>query len=254
MAKKSDNKHSSRYPSIFVRVFLSHLLLLSATFLAGVFLFFYLFEPGIKYFLMHKPLVIFPMVMGLIGIAGILSAWTAGIIAEPLELLSFALADDDSAMSLHAQPFNPVTEEVALLAAEMRRYQDTILSQQRRQAMMTARQQHQSIITVTVSTTGIVLGTNAAAERLTGKSRRTMLYGDFLDLFAVPDGDAYNTLRNAVYSGTSVSALAAPAFDSQRMKRLIEWNSMPMYDVSGMQTGMVLFGRFTGRRLSSRTA
>src|SRR5512145_1222573 len=85
-------RQKTGYPTIFVRVFLSHLLLLSAAFLAASFLFFYLFEPGIKYFLMHKPLVVFPIILGLIGVAGILSAWTAGIIAEPLELLEDSLS------------------------------------------------------------------------------------------------------------------------------------------------------------------
>ncbi|MAT39955.1 MAG: hypothetical protein CL946_10170, partial [Ectothiorhodospiraceae bacterium] len=70
----STSRTGDKKPTIFLRLYLSHLLMLAAIFLSGVLLIDYLFQDGIKYYLSKQPIIILPVVLGLIGIAGILAA------------------------------------------------------------------------------------------------------------------------------------------------------------------------------------
>ena len=79
-------------PSIFQRLFLSHLILLALSFLSAVVLFLHLFAPGVKMFLLHNPLLVLPVVMLLILFAAILSSWAAGILATQLEEIILDIA------------------------------------------------------------------------------------------------------------------------------------------------------------------
>jgi hypothetical protein len=75
------------YPSLFLRLLLSHLVLLGSTFLAAVFLFLQLFAPGVKMFLVRTPTLLVPVILFLLLLALMLSSWTANLIARQLELL-----------------------------------------------------------------------------------------------------------------------------------------------------------------------
>jgi hypothetical protein len=80
-------------PSIFLRVFLSHLLLLFLTVLAGLLVFNYVFAPGIRLFVDRNPLVLIPVTLALLGTAGLLSLWTAGAVSVPLRRLAGMLQE-----------------------------------------------------------------------------------------------------------------------------------------------------------------
>jgi hypothetical protein len=82
-------KHTA--PTVFHRVFLSHLIVVLLCFIAAVWLLHYLYGDGLRYFRIHSPLVILPVTLGLIGLAGLLALWTAGAIVLPLERFSDAL-------------------------------------------------------------------------------------------------------------------------------------------------------------------
>lgn len=103
-------------PSIFLRVFLSHLILLLLTFITVGLLYTYLFAPGVKMFLQHSPSLILPALLGLIGLAGMLSLWTAAAISLPLEDLTEQLQGRRRRPAAQDGGIDPGTEEVKRLA------------------------------------------------------------------------------------------------------------------------------------------
>jgi hypothetical protein len=88
-------KTARQYPGVFHRVFLSHLVLLLVVFIAAVLLFFYMVAPGTAQYFIRNPAIIIPSVLALMGIAGLLSLWTASAIAVPLDRSTEALKSLD---------------------------------------------------------------------------------------------------------------------------------------------------------------
>ena len=74
-----------KLPTIFDRLFFSHLIILALSCFASTVLFFYLIGPSAQYLLHHDPLVLIPTSLLLIGITGIVTTWTAKSITRPLE-------------------------------------------------------------------------------------------------------------------------------------------------------------------------
>ncbi len=105
-------------PSIFLRVFLSHLLLLLLTMLAGLLVFNYVFAPGIRLFVDRNPLVLIPVTLALFGAAGLLSLWTAGAVSVPLRRLAGMLQEGRSFQTPDERELG--VEEIALLAGRIR--------------------------------------------------------------------------------------------------------------------------------------
>lgn len=238
-----ETKPVHRKPSLFLRLFLSHLILLAIAFVAVVFVFEYLFEPGIKYFLMHKPLIVLPVMLALIGFAGVLAAWSAGVVADPMESITEALDSDDPVRFMRQRPDTWDTLESAELAEKLVLYQERILSTEQRKKVQASRAQTAKTIAVTVSRTGIVLSANLAAEIFTGKSRQELLYGVFAEYFA-HEGSDRKALLEALASFTPIRNLTSRAKDMSGALRDIAWQSMPVYDTMGNQTGTLLFGSF----------
>ncbi len=87
-------------PSIFLRLFLSHLLMLLFSFGVGLFVFDALFAPGLRPFLQRSPSILIPAVLALIGVAGLLAVWTATSLTHPLERLVNSIGDEDAATEL----------------------------------------------------------------------------------------------------------------------------------------------------------
>ncbi|MDH7514563.1 MAG: hypothetical protein QHI48_01630 [Bacteroidota bacterium] len=79
--------HRRELPTIFLRLFLSHLLLLFIACSSAFTVFSWLFAPGVSLFLRHSPVVLLPVILALIGIAGLLALWTANAIRIPLQSL-----------------------------------------------------------------------------------------------------------------------------------------------------------------------
>ena len=82
-------------PSMFLRIFLSHLFLLLAFCIASLLAYRYMFSPGVHLFVIRRPHLLVPIVLGLIGIAGLLSVWTAAVIGTPLEVLASTLKSEN---------------------------------------------------------------------------------------------------------------------------------------------------------------
>lgn len=74
-----------KLPSIFERIFLSHLLLIAAAFVAVVWLYNYLIGTRYHVLLYREPGVIIPVALLLIGVAGFLAAWVGKAIALPID-------------------------------------------------------------------------------------------------------------------------------------------------------------------------
>lgn len=114
----SDTKH----PSLFHRVFFSHLVIVLLCFVLALVLIDYLFVGGIHHYLLHTPLILIPVMLGMIGIAGLLALWTAGSVSFPLAHVQEALGDPHPDMALKKLQPKAGTEEIAhLIDALMRR-------------------------------------------------------------------------------------------------------------------------------------
>jgi PAS domain S-box-containing protein len=213
-------------------------------FASVIILFMYLFEPGIKYFLMHPPLIVLPIILGFIGIAGILSAWTAAAIAEPLEYIEESLTSGDPALDMHLFDSNSGTEEATKVVNSIRNYQDKVLSKESKQAVAMSRSQLASTLVMTVSLRGIILSSNLAVEIFTGIARKDMRYRELGSLIApeTDENDKTNFL-DAIHSGSPFTDLDIPFIDMDGTTRTMTWASTPVFDTAGRKTGLLLFGK-----------
>lgn len=83
-----------KLPTIFDRLFLSHLFMLALSSITSTVLFFYLIGSSAQYLLRHDSLVLIPTALLLIGMTGIVATWTAKSITRPLEKTIDALRGD----------------------------------------------------------------------------------------------------------------------------------------------------------------
>lgn len=84
-----------KLPSTFERILLSHLTVLAAAFVAVIWLYFYLVEPSLRLYFRHSTIIIVPISLILIGIAGLLTTWTAKTIVSPIEKMTDALKKNE---------------------------------------------------------------------------------------------------------------------------------------------------------------
>jgi len=104
-------------PALFFRVFLAQLILILLCFVSGIVLVHYLFAPGISMFLMRNPVILFPVLLGLIGIGGLLSLWTAAVVTEPIERILEALKEEhpeEELGKIHRLPGVEETDDLLL--------------------------------------------------------------------------------------------------------------------------------------------
>lgn len=80
-----------KLPTIFERLFLSHLTLLALTCIVFVWLYLYLLGPELQIVMQHNPVVIIPASLLLLVLAGIISTWTSRTLAQPIEQTTHAL-------------------------------------------------------------------------------------------------------------------------------------------------------------------
>jgi hypothetical protein len=115
----NDNK---QFPTIFLRLFFSHLLIVLICLFVFIFVFRWVFAPGVKIFIVRNPLIVVPAVMILLGLAGLIALWTSTTIAIPLESITEALHSGAPLQSL-AQAFrNAGTEEASRLIVHLTPY------------------------------------------------------------------------------------------------------------------------------------
>ncbi len=84
-----------KLPSTFERILLSHLTVLAAAFVSVIWLYFYLVEPSLRLYFRHSTIIIVPISLLLIGIAGLLTTWTAKTIVSPIEKMTDALKKNE---------------------------------------------------------------------------------------------------------------------------------------------------------------
>ncbi len=101
------------HPPLFHRVFLSHLLLVLLCFVIAIVLLEYLFVEGLALYMQRTPLILIPVSLALIGIAGLTALWTAGSAALPLDRITRLLDRDASPEALLAEHEHARTEENA---------------------------------------------------------------------------------------------------------------------------------------------
>ncbi|MDT8325729.1 MAG: hypothetical protein RRA94_16560 [Bacteroidota bacterium] len=102
-----------QHPPLFYRIFLGHLLVVLLCFVVAVLLLDYLFVERLSLYMQRTPLILVPVMLALIGIAGLSALWTAGSAALPLGRFTELLESDASPDALLAELDRARTEENA---------------------------------------------------------------------------------------------------------------------------------------------
>ena len=113
-------RHSSR-PTIFLRLFLSHLLLLLLCFAAGLGVFDFIFAPGVSLFMERTAAILLPVLLALIGVAGLLALWASAGITISVEKMTDRLLDPAAQDGPFANSKQTPQEIAELIAALNRR-------------------------------------------------------------------------------------------------------------------------------------
>jgi hypothetical protein len=105
-------------PAHFHRLFLSHLIVVFLCLVAGLILIDYVFADGLRYFRIHSPLILLPVLLGIIGLSGLLALWTSATITIPIERFTGLLLSEPTLEQLNSLRGNAGCEEhTALLDA-----------------------------------------------------------------------------------------------------------------------------------------
>ncbi len=114
-------------PSLFLRLLVSHLLVVLACFVAGVLVVDHLFAPGVSMFLERHPIILVPTVLILIGIAGLAANWNAASIGLPIHRLTVRLKER-AGRPLDPAPEAMGSEEAAELRDAVAAWQAAIMA------------------------------------------------------------------------------------------------------------------------------
>ena len=250
----STSRTGDKKPTIFLRLYLSHLLMLAAIFLSGVLLIDYLFQDGIKYYLSKQPIIILPVVLGLIGIAGILAAWTAQGIAEPFSRIARALDSDDPVTKLRTMGGRSHNAESAWIHAAIRKYQETSASKTRKLRTYQHRAEAKNQIIVSLSPSLRIQSANLGAQIFTGKDSSALQYAPFIETFTSESNtEAIHTaLQHAVSGEKQLYKVKVMGKDYAGGERAVFWSSVPIFDDGGVVTGLMLIGYEPGNKRTGK--
>ncbi|MCB2203814.1 hypothetical protein KQI65_03630 [bacterium] len=104
-----------KHPPLFHRVLLAQLFLLLLSFVTVVVLLDYLFVEGLSLYIQRSPIILVPVVLALIGFAGLGALWASGSSSVPLDRITSLLDRDTDAESVLAELEDARTEENAAL-------------------------------------------------------------------------------------------------------------------------------------------
>ena len=230
-------------PSIFLRVFLSHLMLLLLSLVTAAMLFAYIFAPGVKMFMQHSPALVLPALLGLIGIAGMLSLWTAAAISLPIEDLTETLRGRTRPPATHGGRIDPGTAEVTRLAELL----SLALPESDHAPESAAVSESATAVGsffVDIDAAARITGHSASLGNVLGISEHALEGLDFVEVFS--SGDARDMLRAQLL--TSASSPDGAVGMMTTLERAdgstltITWDAMNTFDALGGHSGRKLFG------------
>ncbi len=216
---------------MFLRIVLSHLLVVLLCLIAGGLTFDYLFGSGVRYFLVHDPIFLVPVMLVLIGLAGLLAVWTTAAMARPLENVTEALHAPDSLTLLRMQTADRHTDE-------SRQLLDAI----------TRALEHVPVPSDPVSTepaanmpalaeidgSGRIVSVSPTAARVAGTSPMALVGHPFVDIYADADpGAAASELGERCIAGASPFSLQTLHLQADAAPRLLQWHAVAVRGMFG---------------------
>lgn len=236
---------SSSHASIFLLIFLSHLLLLLVCFTAVVGLFWYLFAPGVKMYLVRSPLIVLPVILGLMGIAGLIASWIAYRIGRPLESLANTLTGVDAQPGLYREG-RPLTQETHELIEALRVFETAQRYRPKRESISRRMTSIDSLLVVDVDSLGVVRAENALTRELLGIEPEAKLLDALPSISEKERTTCEETLRS-----TEPQFLVNTRFMISGIERTIAWTFTPLFNALGVRTGSRLFGTLLRRSLTA---
>lgn len=161
------------HPPLFHRIFLGHLLMVLLCFVTAVVLLDYLFVEGLALYMQRTPLILVPIMLALIGVAGLSALWTAGSAALPLDRITKLLDSDAAPDALLAELETARTEENADLIRAVHGRLTRQAHRYRARPFAMQIDTHLNIL-ATDADTAALLG--AVPEEMTGRNLRAYLH------------------------------------------------------------------------------
>ena len=235
--------HTKDRPTIFLRVFLSHLLLLLVSFITVAALYSYLFAPGVKLFLARSPMLILPAILGLIGIAGMLALWTSAAIAIPLDELADRLAHRHDRKPTHHGAMDSGTKEVGRLADLLNAAIPASIERAPEESAVDSPAPVGSLI-VDVDNEFRITGVSASVELLFSMRAEEIAGKPFHEVFSDPGHRTavHEALHSIVIEGREVEDFPTTITLTDGTPCAISWDGMHSFDAQGGFTGRKLFG------------
>ncbi len=160
--------HQSPRASLFPRLLLSHLLLLLACLIAGLGVVLYLFPEQIGLYLIRSPIIILPLVLGLLGLAGLLANWSAGSVTLPLDRLASVFRAPDPLVSLLTDVPDASVQEIEHLHRILLAWEHHRGSLEHQKSLRLARAARRDVIVMDTDEAGRILDANPLVEHATG--------------------------------------------------------------------------------------
>jgi PAS domain S-box-containing protein len=222
---------------MFLRVLLSHLVVVLLCLVAGALTFDYLFGTGVRYFLVHDPVFLVPVMLVLIGLAGLLAVWTTAGMSLPIENMTEALAAPDSTARLEELSRARHTAESRQLLDALR---DT-LARAPRQTLPAATPVSHADPLVELDASGTILSVSPAAADLAGASPLSLVGRSFAEVFA-PDepDDVAAAFATWMRPDVSTFRLAARLHRSDTTFDTIHWHAVALRGMFGPTGSWIL--------------
>lgn len=215
---------------MFLRVMLSHLVVVLLCLMAGAATFDALFGTGVRYFLVRDPILLVPVMLILMGVAGLLAVWTTAGMSRPLESMTDALDDDDPVARLAALSEARHTAESRQLLDGMR----AALARVHAPAPASGLPSVQTRPLVELDAAGIIVSVSPAAAALVGSSPLALVGHAFTDIFAHDQrGDAPAALLMQMRADVSSFTFTARLQHSDTAHETMHWHAVALRGMFG---------------------
>jgi PAS domain S-box-containing protein len=222
---------------MFLRVLLSHLVVVLLCLVAGALTFDYLFGTGVRYFLVHDPVFLLPVMLVLIGLAGLLAVWTTAGMSLPLESMTEALAASDRDARLEELSNGRHTAESRQLLDALRE----TLAHAPRPADITPQPVMHADPLVELDAEGTIVSISPTAADLAGASPLSLVGRSFAEVFA-PDerDDVAAAFATWMRPDVSTFRMTARLHRSDTVFDTIQWHAVALRGMFGPTGSWIL--------------
>lgn len=221
---------------MFLRVVLSHLVVVLLCLVAGALTFDALFGTGVRYFLVRDPILLVPVMLILMGLAGLLAVHTTAGMSRPLESMTDALGDDDPAARLAELADVRHTAESLQLLGGLR----AALARVPAAAGASAPQQHAQAL-VELDGAGVIVSVTPTAAALAGSSPLALVGHAFADVFAHDQrDDVTGTLLARMHDDATSFTFTARLQHSDTAHATMHWHAVALRGMFGTTGSWIL--------------